>query len=80
MLPTKHKNLNPAVPRPLDNKGTLPSTKVKALPPENTNFFNNAFCVFCSFFSSDLFCPLPEQMIQIGSVKSDANPTSGRDR
>ena len=42
MLPTKHNNLNPGVPRPLDNQGTLPSTRVKALPPENTNFFNNA--------------------------------------
>ena len=42
MFPIKRKNLNPGVPRPLDNKGTFPSTKVKALPPENTNFFNNA--------------------------------------
>ena len=45
MLPTKHNNLNPGVPRPLDNKGTLPSTKVKALPPENTKFFNNALSI-----------------------------------
>ena len=45
MFPIKRKNLNPGVPRPLDNKGTFPSTKVKALPPENTNFFNNALLI-----------------------------------
>ena len=46
MFPIKRKNLNPGVPRPLDNKGAFPSTKVKALPPENTNFFNNAFIMY----------------------------------